>query len=343
MTRCPYCGGELGSELLGGGGIRLAPCGACMNPVVLKGDLDRQATPVAGWEDIRHIAQPDSITGAILAGMPKAIENLPVLPEFSQRILAMVRDANVTLADLAAIVSEDQTLAIKLLRLANSVTYGGLQPITDIKGACARLGLKTISNAVQVVANGNLYITGNALFRERMRTLWRHALATAHCASELAHVLALPCSESFFVAGLVHDVGKLVILEIVSSRYRGPLSGLRDNPKLLLEVESRLSPFIGLHVTAKWKLPADFITTTFCHRAPESTPAANLLPMVHSVALAEMIAEVSGFGTGEEVVSLSTHPSAHALGLNDIKLAALRVELEEKLAPLLDIGPDTEN
>ncbi|MBX7254717.1 MAG: HDOD domain-containing protein [Candidatus Hydrogenedentes bacterium] len=343
MLICPYCNAEFVEEAKGGTAHRLVVCRTCLNPLVAEGLLDETAAPIAGWEDIRNFAQPDSMTGAILAEMPRAIESLPVLPEFSQRILTLVRDINVSLSDLSAVVSEDQTLTIKLLRLANSVTFGGLQPVTDIKAACARLGLKTISNAVQAVANGKLYITGNALFRDRMRTLWRHALATAYCASELAHILALPRSESLFVAGLVHDVGKLVILEVVSNRYKGPLAGLRDNPKLLLEVESRLAPFIGLHVTAKWKLPPEFAFTTFFHKSPASTPSKDLLPMVHTVALAELIAEVSGFGTREPAVSVSAHPSAHALGLNDIKLAALRVDIEEKLAPMLEISSAAES
>jgi HD-like signal output (HDOD) protein len=298
------------------------------------------ATPVcaalAGVADIRVVAQPGSIGGEILAHMDKAVDNLPVLPEIAQRVMDLVKSPESSARQLAAIISEDAVIALKILKVANSALYGGLTEIRDMTSACSRLGMKTISNIVQTVVNGNLYVTGNKQFRDMMRALWRHNVATAHCADEIAKMLAEPRSDELFIAGLIHDIGKVCLLEIISDAYSGNIGKLREAPELLQEVLENYHSLVGLSVIEHWGLSNEFSVTTYCHLDPATTPFEELTPMVHMVALASRIAHMSGFGFGtEDDTSLISHPSAAFLGLNDIRLATLRVDLLERLEPLL--------
>ncbi|MCC6144310.1 MAG: HDOD domain-containing protein [Candidatus Hydrogenedentes bacterium] len=308
-----------------------------MNPVliqqkageVLLRRLDQQP-------DIRAVAPEGSIGKAILSAMPEAMERLPVLPEISRRVLAMVSDPDVTMADLARVIREDQVIALSIMKLANSAVYGGLHQIKDLTSACARLGMKTIANTTQAVASNNLYITGDKKLRGSMQKLWRHAIATAHCASEIAAATAEPRGEALFLAGLIHDIGKVVLLEIITSGYSGHIKQLRESPELFREVMQAFHPLVGLHVVHRWNLPPEYGATTYFHHNPDACSVENWMGMVHVIALANTIANVEGYGMYKpDEVYLTTHSSARFLNLTDVKLAALRVDIADKLEALL--------
>ncbi|HRK33669.1 MAG TPA: HDOD domain-containing protein [Candidatus Hydrogenedentes bacterium] len=330
-AECPFCKSEMPDQAVG-----LSACRACMNPVEI--DPNGKGTVPKGAQDIRQIAPPGSIGGEVLKALPQALEDLPILPEISQRIMQMLNDPDLSMRSLASLINQDQVIAMRVLKLANSAVYGGLQEIKDLNGACARLGTRTIANAVQAAANGNLYITGNEAFRDHMKQLWRHAVATAHCASEIADVLAEPRADVLFVAGLIHDIGRVVLLDIIANQYRGILADLRSRPDLLEEVFNGYAPLAGLHAVLKWELPPEYRSTTYYLRTPEKTSEESIRSLVHVVALAEAVAVVSGFGLGMQVTSLTSIPSARALGMSDLKLATVRANLDEKLAPLIEMG-----
>ncbi|NUM52603.1 MAG: HDOD domain-containing protein [Candidatus Hydrogenedentes bacterium] len=333
MIACPFCSAPIDNPPPAGLGI----CPVCMNPYLSESHGAKAHAP-NGAQDVRDIAKPGSIGGEILAALPKSLEELPVLPEISQRVMKMLRDPNMSMSDLADIIRQDQVIAIRILQLANSAMYGGLQEIKDLNAACARLGTRTIANAVQAVANGNLYITGNEAFRDHMRQLWRHAVATAHCAYEIANVLAEPRADELFVAGLIHDIGRVVLLDIIVNQYRGVLADLRNSPELLEEVFAGFSPLVGLHVVIKWNLPPEFRMTTYFLRNAENVPDESERVLANIVALAEAVAEASGYGLGMQISSMLSLPCARALGMTDMKLAMVRADLDDKLAALLEIS-----
>ncbi|MCC6154937.1 MAG: HDOD domain-containing protein [Candidatus Hydrogenedentes bacterium] len=335
MMHCPYCNHELSAQP----GDGLTVCDACMNPVaIVEQGHSAKAATTNGAHDIRDIAQPGTIGGGILDALPKSLSELPVLPEISQRVMKKLRDPDMSMTDLAEIIRQDQAIAIKIMHLANSAMYGGLQEIKDLNAACARLGTRTIANAVQAVANGNLYVTGNQAFREHMQHLWRHALATAHCSYEIANVLAEPRADELFVAGLIHDIGRAVLLDIVANQYRGVLADLRNSPDLMEEVFESYGPLVGLNVVIKWNLPPEFRMTTYFLRNAESVPNESVRVLTNVVALGEAVAEVSGYGLGMNITSVLGLPAARALGMTDMKLAMVRADLDDKLAALLEIS-----
>jgi HD-like signal output (HDOD) protein len=313
-------------------------CKSCLNPVVLRHEEKgwETATP-KGVQDIRLIANEESIGGTLMALLPEAIENLPVLPEVAQRILSLLREPEMSVNDLVKVINEDQVIALRILKLANSAMYGGLMEIKDLKSACARLGMRVISNAVQTIANGRLYKSTDAAMKRYMEDLWRHAVASAHCANEIATVLAEPCTDIYFVAGLIHDVGKVLLLDILSSKGSSIMRTLNESPELFQEVLSQYHALVGLHIIDHWNLPPEFGLTTFFHEAPENTPDDYWNSLVNTITLASAIANTSGFGNGEIPVSLLSMSCTKFLGLNDVKVATLRIEIEDKVAPLLEL------
>lgn len=335
---CPYCQEPLPDAAKPAKGPKLYGCCACFNPYYLDWEgIQLKAVPLPHTSDIRHISPKGSIGGAILEALPVAVEKLPVLPEISQRVLAMVRDPDAAMKDVANLVRQDQVVALALMRVANSATYGGLTEIKDLNSACARLGMKSIANVVQTVASNNLFVTGDKRLKGFMQKLWRHSIATAYCANVIAVSMAEPRSETLFLAGLVHDIGKVMLLDIITGQYTGAISELRVTPELLREVIDGFHPLLGLHIAQRWNLPPEFGAILYFHHNPSATPHEEWTPMVHTVALGNLIAKVEGYGLYEVGETyLTSDESARYLNMSDIKLAGLRVDIADLLEPLFE-------
>jgi HD-like signal output (HDOD) protein len=315
-------------------------CPQCFNAAIL-GVKDNApfAQRFEGLADVRAIATPGSIGHEIMSTLRQSVKDLPVLPEISTRVMALVRDPDSSAADLADLITQDQVIAAKILQVANSAMYGGLQEIDDLKAACARLGMRTVANIAQAAASANLYEGRASQFSDMMHALWRHSIATAHCTNELAAALSEPKADALFVAGLLHDIGQIVLLDLISKSEGEAVSAVKESHELLNEVIQSYHPLAGFHVVLQWDLPPEFAVSTLCHHDPQMTPAEKWRTMTHIVCLADRIAREEGYGTltEEEQVSLLAHPSTSYLGLSDIKLAGLRVDLEDRLESLLEV------
>lgn len=341
MTTCPFCSETLNPKVNASGSVQLYGCPSCYNPMLVQWEGQAvTARPLERSTDVRVLAPPESIGAAVLEALPQAVERLPVLPEISQRVLGMVSDPDVSMADIAAIIREDQTIAMSIMKLANSPVYGGLDEIKELNAACARLGMRNIANTVQIVANKNLYITGDARLKSFMRKLWRHSIATAHCAGEVAGMLAEPRAEMLFLAGLVQNIGKVVLLDIITGQYTGAIGKLRVMPEVLREIIENFHPLLGLHVLQHWGMPSEFLASTYFQTHPGDCPREDWLSIVHIIALSSHIANVEGFGLYEvEDKYISSTTSARYLALNDVKLAGLRVDIQDRLEALFELVP----
>jgi HD-like signal output (HDOD) protein len=335
---CPFCSEDVSYAIKPQEHPILVGCNQCMNPFVLSGEGESQETHMPkGVQDVREISQEGSIGAEIIRYFPEAVENMPVLPETAHRIMGMLNDEDSSMADIAELVEQDSIIAGKVLQLANSALYGGLSEINDLKTACARLGVRSVSNAVQAVVNGPLYSTKQPKYQDMMREFWRHAVASAHCAAEIANAIAEPQPDTLFAGGLIHDIGKVLLLDILGSHDDEAIQMIHESPELLQEVLESYHGLLGLHIIQHWGLPPDFGVMVYCHDSPESVPHESWLQRVHIVDLASSIAYASGFGSAEEDMSLLSHESTKFLNLNDIKIAVIRADLDTKIAPLIEL------
>jgi HD-like signal output (HDOD) protein len=109
-----------------------------------------------------------------------------------------------------------------LISVANSPVYRGITEIRNVKTAIPRMGLKETLNIVTAIANKNLYESGNVKYNNLMDRLWVHALASAYGSKLIAQTLRLDDLEKYFLMGLVHDIGKILLLNAFSEVSRGP-------------------------------------------------------------------------------------------------------------------------
>ncbi len=337
MVTCPYCKAELSPAAASADADSVFACSACLNPVGIRTKgAQTVAFALPGERDVRTLAAPGSVGGTILHRLRESATELPVLPEISRRVAAAIQSEKTSMSDLAAIVREDSAIAANVLRVANSAAYGGLHTVSELTAACSRLGQKTVANIVQSVASKAIFDSDDPAVGSMMEKLWRHSVAVAHFSAGVGAALSMPKTDTLYLQGLFHDIGKLAILSVCRGADTKSSGNGHMTDDVLMEVVEAYHRLAGLHILIHWNLPPEFLVTAYYHDDPDHTPG-DARKAAHVVALANKLAYVSGLGFGSENndESLLDHPSTGFLQLSDIKLANIRVDLEEKLDALL--------
>lgn len=228
----------------------------------------------------------------------RRIEELPTLPEVAAQMLRVVRDARSSAKDVEAIVIRDPVLSAKILRAANSAFYGFSQEIATVGHAIAVLGFNQILSLLLSISMFDLFRTR----RLDLQGFWRHSIATATGAKFLARHTQLPVEEAF-MAGLLHDIGKLAFAFLWEGAYFCVLRLQHNEAIDSCAAETRL--LSCSHTTAggimaeNWSLPPDYVQVIRYHHAP--TQAADthrpLCALVH----------VANFAAHEVFPSLFAH------------------------------------
>lgn len=324
---------------MAGEGPFLRACRGCLNPFLMVSSADGPtAQRLEQTLDIREDVAPGSVLARVLASFGKELDSLPVLPEIPQRILAMVHDPLASMSELAQVAGKDAVISVKVLKMANSAFYMSAQEIRDLNVACARLGLRTIANVVHAVANANLYRTANPAFREMMQSLWQHSLAVAHCTEELGARVGGVDKSVLFEAGLVHDIGRVVLLDLITVKYKGNVGRLRQSPQLLRRVIDKYHALVGLHVAQHWNVGADICFSTFFHDIPDACPAGEVTRLVDLVAVANRMAHVIGYGVGAgEVPAFDILPAVQRLGKAAEDLQSMCEEAKSRVDEVINI------
>jgi putative nucleotidyltransferase with HDIG domain len=177
---------------------------------------------------------------------------IPMLPDFAIRVIDKVSDPDVSVSKLADIVSKDPVLASRLLGLANSAYYASMQEIGTVQEAIVRMGTGAVRNLVVTVCFYSRMHDRN-VYGAHGRPLLEHGIGTAYMARFVAEHIRADVDEAFLY-GLLHDIGKLVILKVVHDGYRQ--SGLVVTPDELEAVMTELHPIVGARVLRRWHLPS---------------------------------------------------------------------------------------
>lgn len=206
---------------------------------------------------------------------------LPQIPHVMHEVVQSLRNENVSGQQLAALVSSDQVIVAKVLRLANSSYYGARRNVAKVSEAVQLLGLDTFRNLVISSALVSAFpkVTGFEL-----AAFWRNSMLVAN----IAHILGkdLPTDrEMLFSAGLMHSIGQLLIVLCLPAESEAAAGQLKDvNLEELRGAEERLlnlSHFeVGMELARRWNFPECIQSAVGHHDAPE--PADLPAQVVHA-------------------------------------------------------------
>ncbi|WP_020586510.1 HDOD domain-containing protein [Desulfobacter curvatus] len=144
---------------------------------------------------------------------------LPVFPGIVKEIEELLTGKDPSVDDLAKIVGKDLVISSKLITIANSSLYKGLDDVTSLNGALVRLGLKRTLGVCSALATKNLFDSDDEALKSEMDKLWVHSFAVATLARRLAEEKEFDNLETIFLMGLVHDIGKMLLMKVFVDMY----------------------------------------------------------------------------------------------------------------------------
>src|SRR3954467_15642933 len=157
---------------------------------------------------------------ALVADAVKKVTTIATLPEVTARIVSTVEDPKSTAAALHKIVAHDPALATRILKVVNSAFYGLPGQIGSVERAIVLLGLNAVKNIAVAASLGQLFRGVKLCEGFTAKDLWTHCIAVGVTARELARRLKLPIADEAFLAGLIHDLGILVSLQIMPEQLQ---------------------------------------------------------------------------------------------------------------------------
>ncbi|HEU6435951.1 MAG TPA: HDOD domain-containing protein [Nitratidesulfovibrio sp.] len=270
----------------------------------------------------------------IYKGRLLAVKDLPTLPTALQEVSRLLELPNTTTDQVAKVISFDQVLAAKVLKMVNSPIYGFPGRIGTVKHALVLLGFNVIRG---LIISTSVYDDMN----RAMRGLWDHSVGCSLACGELARALGMKDPEEYAVAGLLHDLGKVVsALQLPEAKARVD-AVVQEQDLLYIDAETQVLGFghdrINAWLAEHWNLPPAIREGMAFHHKPMS---ARIYPQMACVVhVGNFMARLFEYGSGgdDNVPQLSPH-ALKLLGMNQSALEALLDTLCEKFADAGELG-----
>jgi len=249
-----------------------------------------------------------------LDALVRQVRDLPALPATVLRVMQLTDDPKAGASDVARALASDQALAVRVLKLANSAFYGASRRIATVSEAVVILGLRTTRNLAMATSCQEMLEREVAGYAMQRGALWRHSLACASAAQMLAKRAGFRGTEEAFVAGLLHDLGKVVMNTYLSEQFIQVLRRTLEQSVTYSEAEREVFGFdsaeAGARLLERWSLPDSLVSAVRFHHVPLEAPAHSPLPsLVH---VADAICLTLGIGLGVDGLAYALEPQALA-------------------------------
>ena len=263
----------------------------------------------------------------ILQDMMSGNLNLPSLPDVAHKIQAEMQTDSVSAESLAKIIQTDAAISAKLIKIANSALYRGQADVETLLQAIVRLGLETVNKQVMCYAIKELFNGNSHAMKSHMQVLWRHSQQVSCLSRILSVKLKKFDPEQAQLAGLVHDLGEIAILQYAQNQ-----SGLGEDSEKLKAVVDALRPQITSMLLGNWNFTDNYIVvgeeSEKWFRNPNDEP--DLCDLV-------LLAQYHSFiGTDKqkELPPISKLPAFAKLGLSELTPAQIIEFMEESRAQM---------
>ncbi len=256
----------------------------------------------------------------------KDTKSLPTLPGIITKLNSLSANSKSTIQDMARLVSSDQVLSARILRLVNSPSYGFYR-VSTISNAMILLGVDVV---ISLCLSSSIF----EMMETNVVGLWEHSLGTGVASNIIARKLGLPECEEIATAALLHDIGKVIVKLKFQDDYEQLLSIIKEKEVYIRDAERELLDTdhaeIGGWLAKSWFLPDKLIEPiVYHHEVHKSTMHQTKTAVVH---LADILIKASNFGfSGDEFVPRIQPIAWNKLAMTDQLLAEIVAELEDKL------------
>jgi putative nucleotidyltransferase with HDIG domain len=260
-----------------------------------------------------------------------AIDQLPTLPTVYNYLQKMLSDPKVSAKDVGMVIEQDQALAVKILKVVNSSYYGFPRKVSTISHSVVLLGFNEIKHMALSVSLLKMFMKNGASGAFDYPGFWRHSVAVAVCAGVIGRKAGqAKCAshEEAFVAGLLHDIGKVIEEQFLHDDFTKVIAMREQENLSLFEAEKRLLGIThqeaGSYLAEKWRLPNILESAIGFHHDPlgkRSSPA--IFAMASIIHCADVIVRAVGLGSGGDPFVPPLHPECWrelGLGLGHVEM-----------------------
>lgn len=255
---------------------------------------------------------PQPLTYAeVLRRKVNDLSGLPTLPGVVRFVSTVVEDSQSSMQDVGEIISRDQVLSAKILRMVNSPFYGFPGRISSVTHALVLLGLGVVKGLVLSTA-----VFDN--LDSKYRGLWEHSLGTAVISRQIAKAVGLQDSEDIMIAGLLHDLGKVVLAVVEPDQYDTAIRLAHAERIHIAQAERQVFGVDHTEVSAwvceRWHLPQRLVECLTLHHLPlQAYQSPEPTAIVH---VADILARAMGYGApGDNVLPPFESKAFAGLGL----------------------------
>ncbi len=266
-----------------------------------------------------------------LAEIRRKIESLstiPTIPAVLTNLLAMIDSEGVSVKQIGDLISKDQALSARLLKMVNSPVYGFPGRISSVNQALMLVGFGALKGMLM----------GVAIFDAMQNTmigLWEHSIGSAIAARLIAAKIGRKETEDISVAALIHDLGKVAFGTCYPEEYKFMIGKAKTEERYIVDVEREYFGVnhaeAGAWIATKWSFPSNLIEAISCHHKPRlAKETKELAAIVH---LSDIIIKMIGFGfSGDPYVHQVDGEAWKLLGFNDEDLKDILSELEDAIS-----------
>ena len=211
-----------------------------------------------------------------IEGILEKIDKLPSLSPTVSKVIEVANNLNSSPRELVTVIKMDPVLTGKVLKLVNSAYFALSQEVTSLERAIIMLGLNTIKNLALSTAVLDQFSSKKfKISGFNLDEFWKHSLAVAVASKVMAIKLNIPklYREEYFIAGLIHDLGKLIVAQYYPDEMSSILKSTQEFKSSILLMENReinyTHPEIGEKIAEKWRLSPALINAIASHHAPD--------------------------------------------------------------------------
>ncbi|MBN2724795.1 MAG: HDOD domain-containing protein [Deltaproteobacteria bacterium] len=291
----------------------------------------------------------NAIDPRVIRTVKRSIANMPGMSGTFNATLSLLSNPSTNVKIIAQAVERDQVLAARVLRLVNSPFFGLERQVTGIRQAVILLGFNTIRQLIWSFGINKTVIELSSKYQFDMDQFWNHSISTAVLGRRISNSIPGSDSESAFAAGLLHDIGKMVLYMAFKDTYhnvhREAQTSFTDLCTLEKEKIGITHPQAGYILGLKWNFPQQILNCIlFHHNVPPASDTTSLVKLLEPdqynlleiTSLSNVVSSYIGFGLGTPTdseiywskVTISVHCPEYAPPRNE-SIAFLKQEIEE--------------
>ncbi len=270
----------------------------------------------------------------ILRRKVENINTLPTIPSVLKRLSLVIEKPRITLVEISAFISNDPALTTKVLKMVNSAIYGFPGRIASVSHATMLLGLNVIKGLL-------LGVSVFELMQKTMNGLYEHSLACAIASRVIAQKKGLKEPEEVSVAGLLHDIGKVILTLEFPTEYQAAMNEAQGKSISIFDAEKNqfnaTHANVGSWLAEKWRFPRNLIEVIECHHRPALAKNAPMETAI--VHMADLLVRARGFGFAGEIFVPEVNTIAYELlKLSETDIKDVLREMEDNMESAEDIA-----